>query len=71
MGKKRKVDDLTKFRIAQIGWGVGWFFCFLFLFNAMFELGINLSLYWSLPVVLLVEISFTAMEHYSKCWEVC
>lgn len=70
MNKKKKVDDFVKFRIAQIGWGVGWFFAFLLLFDAMFELNLNISHYWALPVGLLLEVSFTAMEHYSECWEV-
>ena len=70
MNKKKKVDDLVKFRIAQVGWGVGWFFAFMLLFNAFFGIWPNISVYWSLPVVLLLEVSFTAMDHYSECLEV-
>lgn len=61
-----KINEQTIFRIAQIGWGISWFFAFLFLFNAFFVIWPNISLYWSAPVVILMMVSFEVMETHSE-----
>lgn len=61
-----KIEERTIFRIAQIGWGISWFFAFLFLINAFFGTWPHISVYWSAPVSILMLVSFEVMETHSE-----
>lgn len=61
-----KIKEQTIFRIAQIGWGISWFFYFMFLSNAFFGIWPHISVYWSAPVIILMMVSFEVMEIHSE-----
>lgn len=64
-----KIEERTIYRIAQIVWGISWFFAFLLLFMVVFGIELHISPYWSVPVSLLIMGSFEVMEIHSEWLE--
>ena len=63
------IEEWTIFRIAQIVWGISWFFAFLLLFIVYLGIELHISPYWSAPIVLLIMGSFEVMETHSEWLE--
>ncbi len=61
-----KIEEWMIFRIGQIGWGISWFFVFLFLFIAYYGIELHIAPYWGPPVLLLMLGSVWVMETHSN-----
>ena len=64
-----KIEEWIIFRIAQIVWGISWFFAFLLLFMVVYGIELHISPYWAAPVSLLIMGSFEVMETHSEWLE--
>ena len=60
------INERMIFRIAQIVWGISWFFAFLLLFMVVYGIELHISPYWSAPIVLLIMGSYEVMETHSE-----
>lgn len=64
-----KIEEWMIFRIAQIVWGISWFFAFLLLFMVVYGIELHISPYWSAPFSLLILGSYEVMETHSEWLE--